>query len=397
MGKNILWRTSLIQGWQSEYVASKKTRAGTANTSLRCVMTKMVEAHLPLSQLILKPTLYCYHKCSYCNLRQRYYRDILHSTRMGGGKSAPGNMPLDMALRVIDQAAELGMTSLQLSGGDPLLYPKLVDLIRAGARHPGVFVFMNSTGSTVTKEQAEKIIASGLGAWNFSVDTLCPQKFELLRGVPNALSALMNGVETVRQAAAEWPGFCINYMTVITRHNFRDLPALLRHCIQTGVSSMYLMNVYGDIHRTALLSEVDIACFRDEVVPEMLAVITESAVPEVVQLNAHEVLGSLFSPDNQDADYAHGQYWPTMDAAVAACQAPTKSLLVEPDGSVFGCCQGEVARDGQIGTAAKQSLRELWCGEAFAHFRRARIPFCTGCSSPRHRTLGLIPKMCRQF
>ena len=358
-----------------------------------------------LTQLVIKPTVYCYHKCSYCDLRQDYYQDLLAAKKSDHGGAAPtgtrilapGHMPLDMALRSIEAAAALGMTSLLLSGGDPLLYPHLLDVIRAGARHPNVFVFMNSVGTRVTVEKAREIIGAGLGAWNFSVDTLDPIKYEQLRGVRGALPTILNAIDTVRIAASDWPEFCINYMTVITRHNFRDIPDLLAHCIETNVASLFLMNVYGDETGGALLTEPEIREFREDTVPRMLNVLSERNLPEVVQTNAAEVLATFFSSDNSDSNYAQGVYWSDSDAAKRACRVPDFYALVEPDGKVLPCCLVEISHEGEIGTVAEQSLSTVWNSDEASAFRRDRISFCQKCSAPRHKTLGLIPKMCRQF
>jgi len=358
-----------------------------------------------LTQLVIKPTVYCYHRCPYCDLRQDYYQDLVATKKrelrlasVNGERIAnPGHMPLDMALRSIDEAAALGMTSLQLSGGDPLLYPHLVDVIRAGARHPGVFVFMNSVGTGVTLDKAHEIIEAGLGAWNFSVDTLDPAKYETLRGIRGALPTIMKAIGTVREAAADWPEFCINYMTVITRQNFRDIPELLEHCVDTGVASMYLMNVYGDTSGQALLTIPEIAEFRNQVVPAMLQILVEHDLPEIVQTNAAEVMATFFSPETTDADYAQGVYWPDMATVKKACQVPNYYALVEPDGKVLPCCLVEISHEGEVGSVADQSLTQVWNGEGYEKFRRDRISFCQRCSAPRHKTLGLIPKMCRQF
>jgi MoaA/NifB/PqqE/SkfB family radical SAM enzyme len=124
-----------------------------------------------LKQFVLKPTVFCYHRCPYCDLRQDYYRGMVADRKKtlplaagpGERRPNPGHMPPDMALRTIDEAAALGMEELQLSGGDPLLYPHLVEVIRAARKHPGVFVLMNSVGTGVTVEKAREIIEAGLG------------------------------------------------------------------------------------------------------------------------------------------------------------------------------------------------------------------------------------------
>jgi hypothetical protein len=64
---------------------------------------------------------------------------------------------------------------------------------------------------------------------------------------------------------------------------------------------------------------------------------------------------------------------------------------------VLPCCLVEIAHEGEVGNVTDASLAEVWTGKRFEAFRRDRIPFCQQCSSPRNRTLGLIPSMCRQF
>jgi MoaA/NifB/PqqE/SkfB family radical SAM enzyme len=358
-----------------------------------------------LRQFVLKPTVYCYHRCPYCDLRQDYYREMVSDRKKllplvtgdGSRRPNPGHMPLDLALRTIDEAAALGMEELQLSGGDPLLYPHLIEVIRAARKHPGVFVLMNSVGTGVTTGKARQIIEAGLGAWNFSVDTLDPALYQRLRGVRGALPTIMKAIATVRQAGADFPGFRFNYMTVITRHNFRGLPELLAHCVDTGVASVYLMNVYGDTTGQSLLTEPEIREFRDQTVPQMLGVLRDKNTAPIVQANAAEVLASFFSPETPDSSYARGIYWPDKDTVREACRVPGYYSLIEPDGRVLPCCLVEIAHQGEVGNVTGTPLAEIWAGEEFERFRRDRISFCQQCSSPRNRTLGLVPHMCRQF
>jgi MoaA/NifB/PqqE/SkfB family radical SAM enzyme len=324
-------------------------------------------------------------------------RALQRTSEQGIKRQNPGHMPRDLAIRMVEEAAALGMEELQLSGGDPLLYPHLIDVIKAAKRYPGVFVLMNSVGTGVTLEQAREIIAVGLGAWNFSVDTLDPELYQRLRGVRNALPAIMKAIKTVREAGAGFPGFRMNYMTVITRHNFRQLPELLDHCLDTGIASIYLMNLYGDTTGQSLLTETEISEFRLRVVPGMLGVLREKAAPLVVQENAAQVLGSFYASDNPDANYARGIYWPDLQAARATCHLPDYYALIEPDGRTLPCCMVEISHEGEIGNVSRSSLADVWNGAEAERFRNERINFCQQCPSPRQRTLGLIPSMCRQF
>ena len=129
----------------------------------------------------------------------------------------------------------------------------------------------------------------------------------------------------------------------------------------------------------------------------MLAVLRDKDMPQIVQSNAAEVLASFFSPDTPDANYARGIYWPDKDSVRRACRVPAYYSLIEPDGRVLPCCLVEIAHQGEVGNVMDHPLAEVWTSARFEQFRGERIPFCQRCSSPRNRTLGLIPTMCRQF
>lgn len=76
-----------------------------------------------LKQFVMKPTVYCYHRCPYCDLRQDYYGAMIdarkhglrHLAAPGERITNPGHMPRDLALRLVEEAAAAGMKELQLS------------------------------------------------------------------------------------------------------------------------------------------------------------------------------------------------------------------------------------------------------------------------------------------
>jgi MoaA/NifB/PqqE/SkfB family radical SAM enzyme len=344
-----------------------------------------------LELLIMKPTDSCYHRCCYCKGRQEYYSELNNCD------TQKDLQPHD-AIRFIDEAAMLGMKSLQISGGDPLRYPYLVDIIKSASKYKDIFVFINSVGSGIHFSSARNIIESGLCAWNFSIDTLNGDTYSELRGVKDALSEVLNSVEVVRAAASDFPDFCINYMTVITRKNFRDLPNLLRHCINTNVSSMYLMNLYGDTSGTLYLNCDELKEFREFIVPEMINIISNSNCDDIVLENAKDVLYSFYSTAlNSDENYSIGKYWRSSEDAKKACVAPNKSMFISSHGRVLPCCMVEISHTEDLGSALNTPLSNIWFSEGYEMFRKQRLDFCQYCPAPQNRTLGLVPKMCRQF
>jgi len=346
-----------------------------------------------LTKFVLKPTVYCFHKCSYCDPRQDFYQPMI--------KSKASHMPFDLAKTVLEDAYSLGMKQFQLSGGDPLIYPHLVDLLHTASSYNGVFVFMNSVGTALTREYAQDILGAGLGAWNISLDSPHAEVHNPLRGVNNAWQASMDALallSDLKKSDSRFKDLGINFQTVITRHNYKDFPELIRFSLALGIESIYFMNIQGDLENKFLLSLSQIQEFKEHTVPEMINVLRENGVDQVVQENAVRVLSSFFSTEtNTIENYAKGIYWNSFEAVKAACAVPDYYALVEPNGDVLPCCLVEMSHTGIVGNVFKNSLKEIWTGEQFTRFRENRIPYCVRCPAPRNRTLGLVASMCRQF
>ena len=138
----------------------------------------------------------------------------------------PGHMPLDLALRTIDEAAALGMEELQLSGGDPLLYPHLVEVIRAAKKHPGR-VRADELGGDRGHGRTRPA-RSSTPAWARGTSPSTPSTPPCTSGCAacrGALPVIMKAIDDrPARPGLAFPGFRFNYMTVITRHNFRGLP-----------------------------------------------------------------------------------------------------------------------------------------------------------------------------
>ena len=310
-------------------------------------------------------------------------------------------MPLDLAKSVLSDAFDLGMKECLLSGGDPLIYPHLVELLRAARAYEGVFVYMNSVGTHLTKEYAREILSAGLGAWNISLDSPYAEVHNPLRGVSNAFQASMDALEILSSLKREENQFShlgLNFQTVITRQNYRDFPELIQFSLERGVESIYFMNIQADYENKHLLSLEQIQEFKEETVPAMIDALRRNGAAQIVLENAWQVLSSFFSTDKNTLDnYVKGIYWDSFETVKNTCKIPEYYALIEPDGDVLPCCLVEMSHVGIVGNVFKNSLKEIWAGDGYKRFRENRIPFCSKCPAPRNKTLGLIPEMCRQF
>ena len=79
--------------------------------------------------------------------------------------------------RIVRAAASVGVRSVRLTGGEPLVRPDLARLVAALAAIPGVDDIALSTNGVLLGEQAAGLAAAGLTRANVSLDTLREDRF----------------------------------------------------------------------------------------------------------------------------------------------------------------------------------------------------------------------------
>ena len=88
------------------------------------------------------------------------------------------SMSSDQILQVVRAAARLGISKIRLTGGEPLVFPGLLPLVREIAITPGINDLSLTTNATLLENMAEPLARAGLHRVNISLDTLDPEKFK---------------------------------------------------------------------------------------------------------------------------------------------------------------------------------------------------------------------------
>lgn len=75
-------------------------------------------------------------------------------------------------LRIVRVMAELGISKIKLTGGEPLLYCRLSELAGEIKKIPGIRKVTVTTNGILLKEQIESLAAAGVDGINISLDTV---------------------------------------------------------------------------------------------------------------------------------------------------------------------------------------------------------------------------------
>ena len=158
-----------------------------------------------------------------CNLRCLYCmpRGFVNKTRLNE------LLTNDELVELATIFAELGITKIRLTGGEPLLRPGLAEMVARLAPVSGITQLAMSTNGVLLARHARALKAAGLQRVNVSLDTLSREKFaritgmdqwqEVVEGILEAKAVgfgctkvntvLMNGVNDDEILA--WVGFAI--------------------------------------------------------------------------------------------------------------------------------------------------------------------------------------------
>ena len=113
--------------------------------------------HPVLAHLI--PTRRCNIACAYCNEYDDHSRPV----------------PIDVLQRRTDRLADLGVSIVTLSGGEPMLHPQLDDLIRH-IRARGMIAGLITNGYLIGPERVERLNEAGLEYLQISIDNVDPDE-----------------------------------------------------------------------------------------------------------------------------------------------------------------------------------------------------------------------------
>ncbi|MGB9757893.1 MAG: radical SAM protein [Candidatus Bipolaricaulaceae bacterium] len=292
----------------------------------------------------LKPDHLYLHLTARCNLSCTYcYNQPLRKQ-----KSWEEDLPLPLAMQALHQARELGVKTVLLTGGEPLLHPYALEVAEA-AHDLGFRTILLTNGLLVDDSVAERL-ARCCDQITVSLDSAAPALHDLHRG-PGTHKRVAEAVRCLKAAGVKE----VVISGVITRHNqherYQDFE---RYAVEIGadraVKQIYILQ--GDQRDPLLAPEFD-SLLRD------LEEALERAVGQGVE------------------------FWGGMDAIWRdRCGAAFGVIAIGSEGMVYPC-QGLMKPEFKAGSLAESHLAEIYeSSETLAKIRRitvADIHRCRNC------------------
>jgi cyclic pyranopterin phosphate synthase len=101
-------------------------------------------------------------------------------------------------LRLANSFAQLGVTKIRITGGEPLMRKKLPELIASIKAIPGIEEVVMTTNGTLLTQYAKPLFEAGLSRLNISLDTLKADRFQQLTR-RDRLQAVLDGIAEAKK------------------------------------------------------------------------------------------------------------------------------------------------------------------------------------------------------
>lgn len=108
-------------------------------------------------------------------------------------------LSVDEIERVVKAAAKGGVRRVRLTGGEPLVHPQIIEMVRRIAALPGIEEVSLTTNGMLLERLAQPLADAGLRRVNVSLDTLDAERFRRITRV-GEINRVWNGIAAAAQA-----------------------------------------------------------------------------------------------------------------------------------------------------------------------------------------------------
>jgi pyrroloquinoline quinone biosynthesis protein E len=285
--------------------------------------------------LLAELTYKCPLQCPYCSnpVELAKYSDELDT---------------DAWRRVLDEARELGVLQLHLSGGEPLARRDLVELV-THARKLGLYTNLITSGIGLSAQRLAELATAGLDHVQLSIQDSDPAGADAIAGIraherKQAVAALVRA-----------SGLPLSINVVLHRHNVERLTEIAHYAAGLGAERLELAHTqyygWGLLNRADLLPSREQVAAADSAAAKVIAELTAGGEDRIEIVYVRP-------------DYHDGMPKPCMNGW------GSRQLVVAPNGDVLPCPAASVIPSLGVQAVRDTPLADIWyASDAFQRFR----------------------------
>ncbi|MEM8649244.1 MAG: pyrroloquinoline quinone biosynthesis protein PqqE [Pseudomonadota bacterium] len=264
----------------------------------------------------------CPLQCPYCSNPQQLLK-------------ANQELTTDEWLKVFEDAADLGVLQVHLSGGEPTLRPDLDAMIKL-LNSKGVYTNLITTGVTTDDNKLEALAEAGLQHVQVSFQGVDNETIQLIGNYKNGLEKKLATAKKVREL-----GIPLTINAPIHRHNIDQVEDFIELAQKLDADRLEIANVqyYGwaYLNRSALMPD------RDKVDRQV----------EIVE-QAQKDLTGILTIDFVTPDYYADYPKPCMGGWA------NDAFVIVPNGEMLPCHAAQTIKSLDFENVRSKSVSDIW-------------------------------------
>lgn len=174
-----------------------------------------------LSKVIINLTYVCDNNCVFCAVGDRKKEHVR----------------IEDALRAMREYRRMGARLIDFDGGEPTLYPGLMDAIKAAAAAGFERIAITTNGRRLADEEfARKLMASGITDLMISLYGADARTHETITCAPGSFEQTSRGIRNAAKYAPSSLALCVN--TTISATNVDKIPEIAKYAASLGAGKL---------------------------------------------------------------------------------------------------------------------------------------------------------------
>jgi len=306
-----------------------------------------------------KPKICVLHLTNACNLRCKH-------CYANAGRPLKNELRTDEIKNIIDQLVEMDCFYLTLSGGEPLLFPKLEEIAKYATRK-GLKILITTNGTLLTRAKVKKLLENGVSSIQISFDSHIPSVHNKFRGYSWAFKNAINGMRKCKELRMK-----VAVMCTISKINYQKLGETIDFFCQKNIDAFAIERFVPE--------------GRGEHIKDLMLSPTQLKRSFEILLDKKEkhknVIITTTDPLFQFVD---GRSYETFyhSSCIGGCSAGIAGFTITPDGYVTPCTRFYE----KIGNIRKQSIKDIWENSPVFKLLRNRENLKGKCGKCKYKNL----------
>jgi MoaA/NifB/PqqE/SkfB family radical SAM enzyme len=280
--------------------------------------------------------------------------------------------------KVVDDLKAIGVSGIGITGGEPLISPHTLPLVRYISR-AGLPVHLSTNGFLISKDLAHELIAAGLNTIAVSIDSAHAQTNDRLRGREGAYDKAVAAVKTlseVRKSLGD-SRLRITVGAVLSHANLDSALGVVDLAQSIGADKVSFLPVMAKDFDKKGREGARILRFHEGDREK-----TDSLISKLLELQRQGCLDNSRSFIESFRSYLDGKQFP------ARCRVGYTALVIGAHGEVYPCFS-YLQWDKPVGDLKRRDLAETWRSSDYQKVREDTAQ-CLDCYSACHQEFNLL-------